>query len=201
MQNNKATSKKDKTLYRQNVFFNTMKKNLYIFGFLTLIVSCTGLPDFSNTPSISYNNVRIITTQVPGQLGIAKKDSVIISINYQDGDGDIGHTEEELKNVFKTQGDGFQNYMVDFYFKKNGKFEKIVPDDIIGGNIKFHLKEGTKPGPIEGVIDYSIDFYYNLYSGFKITGKQDTIKLGITIKDRALNVSNTTETPEFVIFK
>ncbi len=178
-----------------------MKKILYIFGFLTLIVSCTGLPDFSNTPSISYNNVRIIT-KLAGIYGTDKTDSLILSINYQDGDGDLGFTKEELAALKKVYGDSLKTFVVDLYVKQKGKFLKSDPKEKFGGDIGFHLKESSKSGPIEGVIDYSVPFIYGLYDKIPyLTGKNDTIKFAVTLKDRALNVSNTIETPEFVIYK
>ncbi|MBB6003402.1 hypothetical protein [Arcicella rosea] len=178
-----------------------MKKILYIFGFLALIVSCTGLPDFSNIPSISYNNVRIIT-KLSGINGTNKTDSLILSINYQDGDGDLGITKDELAALKKIHGDSLKTFVIDVYVKKNGKFLRSDPKEKFGGDILFHLKESSKPGPIEGVIDYSVPFVYGLYDGVPyMTGKNDTLKFAVTLKDRALNVSNTIETPEFVIYK
>ncbi|MEA5258243.1 hypothetical protein VB264_10670 [Arcicella aquatica] len=178
-----------------------MRKNLYIFSFLVLMFSCTGVPDFSNIPSISYNNLRIITTEKPTQLGVTKKDSVIISINFQDGDGDLGFNTQEFAALQKKYGLDVRTFLIDLYVKKNGKFVLSDPSVKFGGNILFHLKDGTKAGPIEGVVDYSVNFEYLNFAGIpNLTGKKDTVKFEITIKDRAMNTSNTTETPEVVIF-
>lgn len=166
------------------------------------MISCTGLPDFSNTPIISYNNVRIITKEEPGLFGATKTDSLILSINYQDGDGDLGFTKEEIDALRKVYGDSLKTFVIDVYVKQKGKFLKSNPKEKFGGDIGFHLKEGSKPGPIEGVIDYSVPFIYGLYEEIPfLTGKNDTLKFAVTLKDRALNVSNTIETPEFVIYK
>lgn len=182
-------------------FFNTMKKILYIFGFLALMVSCTGLPDFSNIPSISYNNVRIIT-KLAGINGANKTDSLILSINYQDGDGDLGFNETDFAALQKQYGLDVRTFLLELYVKKKGVFVLTNPSVKYGGNILFRLREGAKPGPIEGVIDYSVPFPYGLFSAIpELTGKRDTVKFDVTIKDRALNVSNTIETPEFVIYK
>ncbi|MEA5401949.1 hypothetical protein VB776_03405 [Arcicella sp. DC2W] len=180
-----------------------MKKILYIFGFLILMVSCTGLPDFSNTPSISYNNVRILTGTSTGQLGNpTKRDSVIISIDYQDGDGDLGFNDADFAALQKQYGLDVRTFLIELYVKKNGAFVLTNPSVKYGGNIRFRLKEGAKPGPIEGVIDYSVNFEYNLIEGIpELTGKRDTVKFDVTIKDRAMNTSNTIQTPEVVIYK
>ena len=179
-----------------------MRKILYVFGMLGFMLACTGVPDFSNIPSISFSNVRVITKEEPGQLGTTKKDSVIISINFQDGDGDLGITSTELAALKKTYGDSLKTYLIDVYVKKNGKFLKSNPKEKFGGDILYHLKEGTKSGPIEGILDYSVNFEYGLYQGVPyMTGKNDTLKFAVTLKDRALNVSNTIETNEFVVYK
>jgi hypothetical protein len=179
-----------------------MRKILYIFGMLSFMFACTGVPDFSNIPYISFNNIRVITKEEPGQLGTTKKDSVIISVNFQDGDGDLGITSAELAALKKIHGDSLKTYLVDIFVKKNGKFLKSNPPEKFGGDILFHLKEGNKSGPIEGILDYSVNFEYGLFQGIPyMTGKSDTVKFAVTLKDRALNVSNTIETTEVVIYK
>ncbi len=179
-----------------------MRKILYVFGMLGLVCACTGVPEFSNIPLISYNNVRVITKEEPGLLNVTKKDSVVVSINFQDGDGDLGFTADELAVFKKIYGDSLKTYVIDVFVKKNGKFLESKPKEKFGGDVLFHLKEGSKSGPIEGVLDYSVNFEYGLYQGIPyMTGKNDTLKFAVTIKDRALNVSNKIETNEFVVYK
>lgn len=179
-----------------------MRKILYVFGMLGFMLACTGVPEFSNTPYISFNNIRVITTETPGLLNATKKDSVVVSINFQDGDGDLGVTATELEALKKIHGDSLKTFVMDLYVKQNGKFVKSNPKEKFGGDIAFHLKEGTKSGPIEGVVDYSVNFIYGLYQGIPyMTGKNDTLKFAVTLKDRVLNVSNTVETSEFVVYK
>lgn len=179
-----------------------MRKILYVFGMLGFMLACTGVPEFSNTPYISFNNVRVITTETPGVLSAAKRDSVVVSINFQDGDGDLGFTTAELIALRKIYGDSLKTFVIDVFVKKNGKFIQSYPKEKFGGDIAFHLKEGSKSGPIEGVVDYSTTFPYGIYKGIpEMTGKNDTLKFAVTLKDRALNVSNTVETSEFVVFK
>jgi hypothetical protein len=178
-----------------------MKKILYFFGFLALTCACTGVPDFSFTPEISFNNIRVITTESEGGLGISKKDSVVMSINFQDGNGDLGITNLELANLKKTKGDSIKTFVVALYVAKNGKFIKSNSNEQFSGNIPIHFKEGTKAGPIEGTIDYSAIFLYNVFAAIpNLTGKNDTVKFELTIKDRALNVSNTIQTSPVVIY-
>ncbi len=124
-----------------------------------------------------------------------------MTVDFKDGDGDLGFTPEELAKLKKTTGDSLQTFVVDIYVSKNGKFVKSNPKEKFGGNVPIHFKQGSKPGPIEGTIDYSAVFEYNVFQGIPyLTGKRDTVKFAIQIKDRALNVSNKVETTPIIIY-
>lgn len=162
---------------------------------------CTGEPDFSNIPAISFNNIQVVTTSSQGLLGVSKKDSITIGINYQDGDGDLGFTATELAKVKMTTSDSLQTFLVNIFVQKNGKFQKSNPKEKFGGNIPLRFKQGTKTGPIEGTINYSVNFEYNVFQGIPLlTGKKDTVKFEVQIIDRALNKSNIVETAPVVIY-
>jgi hypothetical protein len=177
------------------------KKFLYIPFLCLLLFACTGEPDFSFIPEISFNNVKVVTLTSEGLLGITKKDSVVMTVNFQDGDGDLGFTPAELTAIKKTTGDSLQTFVVDIFVQKNGKFLKSNPKEKFGGNIPIRFKQGSKPGPIEGTVDYSATFEYNVFQGIPLmTGKRDTVKFAIQIKDRALNKSNVVETNPVVIY-
>ncbi len=176
-------------------------KILYISSVCLLMFACTGEPDFSFVPEIGFNDVRILTVSSQGLLGITKKDSVVMRVNFQDGDGDLGFTPAELILLKKTTGDSLQTFVVDIYVQKNGKFLKSNPKEKFGGNIPIRFKQGSKAGPIEGTVDYSATFEYNVFQGIPyLKGKNDTIKFAIQIKDRALNKSNVVETTPVIIY-
>lgn len=178
---------------------------LYLFGML-LMSSCLTEPNFSNVPEISHNNLRIITTQTPDALGnITLRDSVILSINFQDGDGDLGVTEKEFAGTTVTSPSlkGVKIYDLKLYVQKNGTFKESSPSIPLSGSgyIPFRFKTSTKSGPIEGVIDYSMTFNYKNFSYIPLlTGKKDTIRFDVWIKDRALNTSNVVQTPPIILF-
>jgi hypothetical protein len=178
------------------------KKLLYISSLCPLLFACSGEPDFSFTPEISFSNVKVLTLSSQGLLGTTKKDSVVMTVNFQDGDGDLGFTPDELTALKKKTGDSLQTFVVDIFVQKNGKFLRSNPKEKYGGNIPIRFKEGTKAGPIEGVIDYSAVFEYNVFQAIPLlTGKRDTVKFAIQIKDRALNKSNVVETTPVVIYE
>ena len=176
-------------------------KTLFISSVCLSMFACTGEPDFSFIPEIGFNNVRVLTVTSQGLLGVAKKDSVIMTVNFQDGDGDLGFTPAELITLKKTTGDSLQTFVVDIYVQRNGKFVRSFPKEKFGGNFPIRFKQGSKPGPIEGTVDYSATFEYNVFQGIPfLKGKSDTIKFAIQIKDRALNKSNVVETSPVVIY-
>ncbi|WP_109742069.1 hypothetical protein [Arcicella aurantiaca] len=176
-------------------------KILYIPALFLFMFACVSEPDFSNVPSIGFNKIQLLTTETQGLLGISKKDSVIMTVDFQDGDGDLGFTTEELAKLKKTTGDSLQTFIVNIWVSKNGKFVKSNPKEKFGGNIPIRFKQGSKPGPIEGTIDYSATFEYNVFQGIPLlTGKKDTVKFEIQIKDRALNASNIVQTTPIVIY-
>lgn len=182
-----------------------MKNKILIISCLSLFVlACTGEPDFSFIPEIGFNSIQVITTSSPDILGnISKRDSVVISIDFKDGDGDLGFSEEDYKALVKKTGDSVKTIDVNIFVSKNGKFVKSNPSEKIGGNLKgFRFKQGTKPGAIEGVIDYSTSFGYSNYDKIPgLTGKSDTVKFSVQIMDRALNKSNITETTPIILYK
>jgi hypothetical protein len=101
------------------------------------------------------------------------------------------------------------NISVDFYVFRNGSFEKfdwfeeycIMYDgrfplivDKPGGTFKYGKFKINIKTPWEGKITYSMP-----NSSFLSIFGNSTVKLAITIKDRALNTSNTIFTPEFTL--
>lgn len=166
-----------------------MKK---VSGFIILaaigsLIGCYKETTFDVKPTIEFKTLKkeIRIDQFAG----SKKDSVILTVKFQDGDGDLGLNEKEkttaeLKNDF--------NYIIRIFRKKKGVFTEFIPSVPYSGYFP-RLKADGKIGPIEGTIDYSIDFPQ------PFTPVKDSLKFQITIKDRAGNISNTTESSVIVL--
>jgi hypothetical protein len=182
-----------------------MKNKILLIACLSIFVlSCVGEPDYSFIPEIGFNNIQVITTSSPDILGnISKRDSVVISVDYKDGDGDIGFSDADYQSLIKKTGDSVRTIDVNIFVAKNGKFVKSNPAEKIGGNLKgIRFKQGSKAGAIEGGIDYSTSFGYTNFDKIPgLTGKSDTVKFTVQIMDRALNKSNVTESSPIVLFK
>jgi hypothetical protein len=183
-----------------------MKGGILFLGLIVLaggLLSCLKEPEWSSVPSISFSQIQKITkTSNDGFGGKAKIDSVVMSISFRDGDGDLGITQTELK-ANPTKYKDFRNFEVNVLLKKNGTFIPITFSPSLGGLMNFKFKADQKAGPIEGTVDYSTQFVYAFYKGYSplFTEKNDTLKFQIFIRDNALQTSNVVETSPIVIFQ
>lgn len=62
-----------------------------IIGFIvvaTLFLACEKPPEYSEAPTIYYDNIQKFIT--PRVNGVSGQDSVVISVRFEDGDGDVG---------------------------------------------------------------------------------------------------------------
>jgi hypothetical protein len=158
----------------------------FIATLLIFAISTTGCftpPNYSNVPEIVFNSIDKFEVIEP--FSKAKQDSVVITINFKDGDGDLGESTDNRNN---TRYDTWGNYELKTLRKVSGnKYEEVV----LAANAKLFfpvLKPDGKKGPIEGLLDYAVYFPYSRNS------KLTTVKFQIRVRDRALNVSNVIET-------
>ncbi len=157
---------------------------LFIIGLLS---GCYKEPSFELNPLISFGSLRK-EIRIDAFTG-SKKDSLILTIKYQDGDGDLGLNEKE-KATAELKND--YNYRIKLFRKKRGVFQEFIPAVPYSGYF-IRLRNDAKPGPIEGDISYSIDFPH------PFTPLKDSLKFQITIKDRAGNISNMVESSVIVL--
>ena len=79
-------------------FKNSMKviKGLVLFGFLGISISaCFNEPEFSILPEISFSKIEFKETPAAGDL-----DTLILYINFKDGDGDLGLNDDYLDEPY-----------------------------------------------------------------------------------------------------
>ena len=173
--------------------------------------SCLKEPQYASTPSISFNrieNIRIAPKQAGGQA----LDSVRLTINYQDGDGDLGLTADEQKSppfdFQKGTNRFYNNFFVEPFVKntRTGKYEPLTtvgvpsPGVYVAGQYNGAFPHptndtNTKAAPIKGTLTYA-PIAFGLGDVF-VPGQ--TVRFEITIADRALHVSNTITTDSIVI--
>ncbi len=149
---------------------------------LTLF-GCDPTPDFNTIPSISYNSIESETELDANGKKI--RENVTISINFEDGDGNLGATESEINDYanFRPPYGNWGNYeLITSRLENNKWVDRIMTTD----SIKFFplLKVDGKTGPIKGKLDlHTTAFYAN-------NTKQVLFKFKVRIRDRSLHVSN-----------
>lgn len=144
---------------------------------------CFTPPDYSPVPEIEFNSItKFETTNAFLQV---KQDSVVITLKFKDGDGDLGESQQGREDTkYKDWG----NYELKTFKlnKQTKQFEEII----LPANAKIFfpmLKPDGKRGPIEGLLDYSSLFPYSR------NAQMATLKFRIRLRDRALNNSNVVE--------
>lgn len=70
-------------------------KGLILFAVSSLVTACFDPPEFSNVPQIDFINVEFVegTTNNP-------TDSLIVSISFRDGDGDLGLAADQIDEPY-----------------------------------------------------------------------------------------------------
>ena len=183
-----------------------MNKVFVVFAFITLGLSqsgCKFTPDFDNTPKITFKNLTLFRDE-------AKKDSIIMSIEYQDGDGDLGLEaidrirEDSAFSQRKKNGDinySFNNLRINLYVKRGGGNYELVKFTDPGASV--YGFDNTFPPfidrnnitPIKG----TLQFYKLLIPGVALTAQVgDTLHYTIQIEDRQSHMSNIVTTTDFI---
>lgn len=162
-------------------------KSTVILSLVVLASSCYKEPTFDLKPQIEFSDIeKMIRIDL---FSGANKDSVIIALTFQDGDGDLGLSETE--KAIAQESDDY-NYIVTSFEKQNGTFVETPPLIPLSGYFP-QLKLDNKEGPIEGTLFYTVEFLH------PFTPVNDTVKFSVQLKDRAGNLSNAVETDEVIL--
>ncbi|MBC8154997.1 MAG: hypothetical protein H7Z72_19050 [Bacteroidetes bacterium] len=162
-----------------------------LIGLVLTLSACFNEPDYSETPAISFKSVVPYTIEAGGGVGQGRRDSVVVTISFQDGDGDLGEDINDTTRIRRMFADEtWGNYELKTFQLINGRFVELN----LSANNKLYFprltREGQK-GAIEGTLDFSQKFFYQTgQSGFRIV----PLKFQIRVRDRAFNVSNVIET-------
>lgn len=120
-----------------------------------------------------------------------------ITINFTDGDGDIGLKESDTQPPFDTSSIYFNNYFIAYEEKVNGQWQAGLDQNGDPVEFKYRVPYVTPEGQnkaLKGKIDVTIQpFYYN-----PMSVDSDTIRFRIKIYDRALHESNEIITDEII---
>jgi hypothetical protein len=168
--------------------FRQMKWNSKIglfFLCLTVLVSCKPEEEYPIIPAIEFNSF------------VPDGDEGKLTINFTDGDGDIGLKESDIRPPFDTSSVYFNNCFIDYEEKVNGQWQAGL--DQLGNPVQFKYRipyvtpEGQNKA-LKGKIDVNITpFYYN-----PLSANSDTIRFRIKIVDRELHESNEVISDEII---
>lgn len=159
---------------------------LLVFGIALSLTGCFKEPDYSTTPAITYKGMFKYTLPPGTGVGQTKRDSVVITIGFTDGDGNLGSSSQADTSIYFKNG-GWGNYKITTLRLIDGKYQVYSLND--NNTLIFpDLALGKPKGPIEGTLDFNQKFFYGT-----VIQRYPT-KFQIQIRDRALNVSNIVET-------
>ena len=162
---------------------------LLALGVALSLSACFNEPNYSDTPEISFREIYRYSLEAGRGVGKARRDSVVISVNFKDGDGNLGNDvpvpKADSARYFSNGGWG--NYRIRTFRLENGSYKEIVLP--VNNTLYFPDFTKKKPkGPISGSLDFNTTFQYGT------TYKMYPTKFKITIRDRSLNQSNEVET-------
>ncbi len=152
----------------------------------TGLTGCTKKESFSDIPQIDF--ISFINVYDAGQF--AKFG--ILTISYQDGNGDIGLSESDTLSPYQKNGSYYYNFVITYYEKQKGIFKQIDLDIPFSARIPPLIPDDPNKA-IKGTITDTL--VLNPHPAY------DTIKFGVFIYDRALNKSNVVTTPEIILRK
>lgn len=162
-----------------------MKKSgifLVLLLLTLLLMGCRKEEKFSDVPFIEFVSLE------PNTIGMSGTD-VILTIKFQDGNGDIGLDESDIYSPFDTSSVYYYNCFVSYFEKQNGEFVEVeLPSTL---NMRIPRLSDEDSESISGELYLEL-FANNPFSPY------DTIRYELFIVDRALNHSNTITTSEYV---
>jgi hypothetical protein len=153
---------------------------------LTGITGCSKKESFSDIPAIDF--VSFINAYDTGQF--AK--SGILSISFQDGNGDIGLSDSDTLSPYQRNGSYYYNLVITYFEMQKGVFKQV--DLAIPFSARIPPLSPDDPNKaIKGTITDTL--LLNPHPVY------DTIKFEVFIYDRALNKSNVVTTPAIILRK
>lgn len=163
-------------------------------SYFLILASCFLLLDYSCRKPVQYSDIPLIKFLSFQKYSDATiSDGAILTFYFQDGEGDIGLNQTDIKPPFDTASIFYYNFFCDYYEKQNGVF---VKPEIQGNfNARIPRLSSLSSESIDGEIYLKMPTYYDPSSPF------DTIRFNFYIVDRKLNKSNIDTTSIIVVKK
>ena len=159
------------------------------------IYSCVKKPSYSSTPVISYNNF------FRYGVNASDPDSIVLAINFQDEEGDIGLDQSDMNGVFK-----YGNLWLVYYYDSANVYPyywcpfdtsvgPLTPFDTlkIPFRVPVVLPQNETSQPMKGIIYAKLNRMI-----IRPLPSHKTIMYQIYLYDRAMHKSNVVLTPVYV---
>ena len=151
--------------------------------------ACFQEPFFPDTPQIHFEGFSKYTLPAGAGVGRPKRDSLVITLGFTDGNGDLGNSlpisSQEMAQYM--QAGGWGNYKIRTFRLENKQYKEQPSGENTFLVFPFLTREGKKSA-IRGSLDLRQSYPYS------IPNKLYPTKFRIQIRDRALHVSNEIET-------
>ncbi|RAK69554.1 hypothetical protein [Hymenobacter edaphi] len=160
------------------------------------VLACEPAPTYPNEPSIEFKSIRAEREDKPSPETDVNR--IFVTLNYKDGDGDLGLSDDDKKVApFNAPPYNFNYYATMYvYNTTNRQFER---DLSFNGAFGRMLAVDAKSQPIRGELTYEV----NNGNGFPINYPQyrpgNKVKFEIYVYDRAQHKSNVLTTEELVL--
>ncbi len=172
---------------------------IHVIGAMALVSTafsgCLKPEDFPDKPILTFKELQQVY-EPNGPTDTTRNWYFYLTVDFTDGDGDIGLDEADTQSPFGLNEAHYFNYFTQIRKRTNGQWadfgqqwtyrmKRITPtgqDPTLNGEIELRM------GPIAGVQPFPLP---SLYPG-------DTIEVTARLEDRSLNMSNTVTTGEFV---
>ncbi len=169
---------------------------ILIMFLLIALGSCKKRESFSEIPALEYQSFIALYNS-----NLEVYDRGVITVNYTDGDGDIGLAQGDTFAPYNPDSRYYYNFIITYFEMQNGVVTEVPLlsynpstqdyDTVsLSARIPMLTPEGRTKA-IKGTIQDTI-FIYNFNSDY------DTVRFSVVLVDRALHESNEVYTP-FVI--
>jgi hypothetical protein len=109
-------------------------KTLFLLVFSVVVASCFESPEFGDTPNIQFKSIYFGQAATP-----AKQDSIVVELDFEDGDGDLGLGDQHRNfpfheyDLFLTDGTSITQTVRNFYSTETSENAFVdVPDGVTG---------------------------------------------------------------------
>ena len=163
----------------------------FLFGIAAfiLLLSCSREQTYPVVPYLEFKDFAVSSDYSQG----------LFTVKFTDGDGDVGLDDTDINPPFDTSNYYYDNYFINVFVKKNGKYDYFTVLNTQTQNydtilFKYRIariapvsSNGSLKGEIQTVIDISLMAPYL---------KSDTVIFKAFLYDRALHKSNVVQSNE-----